>query len=217
MNLPTTYGTILIRLFLKENTTADLDIIHRYQNASSLKEVPRNVTRAASPPGNLTSLAPNNSLLGIQTIDALLSFAAKITPYGQPENYTDRARVAGILGAAGVYDGAYHPVAGINLTQASAIANASISADVTASSHVQTLTSNWTTFIPSYQGNYAKNYGARAYVAIYGYQALTTRQVIYPGYGSSLGFSVGFNLADNQSLLLSFSGKPQLKQSGICY
>lgn len=56
VNLPTTHGTMLIRLFVKQNTTADLSVLHAYQNASSLVEISRSVTRAASPGGNITSL-----------------------------------------------------------------------------------------------------------------------------------------------------------------
>jgi hypothetical protein len=106
VNLPTTHGTMLIGLCVKENTAADLKILHAYQNASSLVDIPRSITRAASLTGNTTSRRPNGSLLGISTLKKLLQFAASFTPYNQSENYTDRARVAGILGAAGIYDGA---------------------------------------------------------------------------------------------------------------
>jgi hypothetical protein len=214
VNLPTTHGTMLIRLFVKQNTTADLDILHGYQDASSLVEIPRSITRAASPTGNITSLGPNGSLLGISTLEKLLQFAASFTQYNQPENYTDRVRVAGILGAAGVYNGAYHPLSSINLTQAAVIANASITANINNPSHIRNFTNGWELSIPSYQGNYGENYSPRAYIAINGYQQQTVLQTLYPGY-KNIGFSSNFNLEVNQSLLLTFSKKPVLKQSGF--
>jgi hypothetical protein len=214
VNLPTTHGTMLIRLFVKQNTTADLDTLHGYQNASSLVEIPRSMTRAASPTGNITSLGPSGSLLGISTLEKLLQFAASFTPYNQPENYTDRARVAGILGAAGIYDGTYHPSSSINLTQAAIIANASITTDINTPSHIRNFTNNWELSIPSYQGNYGTNYSPRAYIAINGYQQQTTLQTLYPGY-KNIGFSSNFNLEANESLLLTFSRRPVLKTSGF--
>ena len=214
VNLPTTYGTMLIRLFVKQNTTEDLNILHSYQNASSLTEIPRTITRAASPSGNVTSLGPNGSLLGISTLEKLLQFAASFTPYNQPENYTDRARVAGILGAAGIYDGHYHPLSSINLTQAAVIANASITADINNPSHIRNFTNGWELSIPEYQGNYGENYAPRAYIAINGYQQQTVLQTLYPGY-KNIGFSSNFALEANESLLLTFSKKPVLKPSGF--
>lgn len=216
VNLPTTHATMLIRLFVKQNTTEDLNQLHIYQNASGLTPIPRQNTTytAPSPAGNLSSLAPNGSLLGISTSEKLLSFAAKFVPYNQPENYTDRYRVASILGAAGLYSGSYHAPADLNLTLAETIANASITADIRTPSHVRYLSNDWQLTIPSYQGNYATHYAPRAYIAIAGYQQQTVRQTLYPGY-KNVGFSSTFSLAANQSLLLTFSGKPLLRPSGF--
>lgn len=87
VNLPTTYGTMLIRFILLQNSTVDLDTVHGYQNASFLT----NVTRASSipPSPNLTSLAPNGTLSGIDTPAKLLNLSSKLIPFDQPENYTD--------------------------------------------------------------------------------------------------------------------------------
>lgn len=214
INLPTTHATSLIRLFVKQNTTEDLNILHTYQNASLLTAIPRDTSYALSPAGNLSSLAPNGSLLGISTPEKLLAFAAKFVPYNQPENSTDRYRVASILGAAGIYDGQYHAQPGLNLTYASAIANASISADIAEPSHVRDLGNDWELTIPSYQGNYGTHYAPRAYIAIGGYQQQTVLQTLYPGY-RNVGFSSTATFQPNTSLLFTFSGKPKLKASGF--
>lgn len=153
-------------------------------------------------------------MLGISTIEKLLQFAASFTPYNQPENYTDRVRVASILGAAGVYDGAYHPATSVNLTQAATVANASITADISDPLHIRNFTNGWELSISAYQGNYGTYYSPRAYIAINGYQQQTVLQTLYPGY-KNIGFSSNFELEANQSLLLTFSRKPVLKETGF--
>lgn len=160
INLPTTYGTILIRFLVLQNTTSDLNIIQRYQNASSLVEVPRKASYAASPPNNasLSSLAPSGSLLGINTPPKLLDFASRFVLYNQPEVASERQRVAGILGQAGIYDGQYSPPSGVKMTQAVRIANSSIAADVTNPANIRKQTSDWQVSTEGYQGNFGKNY-----------------------------------------------------------
>ncbi|KAF2026382.1 hypothetical protein EK21DRAFT_74358, partial [Setomelanomma holmii] len=209
VNLPTTHATVLIRLLVRENTTADLNIIQRYQNASALTEVPRAVSYAPSPPTNssLSSLAPNGSLLGIDSPAKLLDFASRFVLYNQPELINERQRVVGILGQAGVYGGSYTPPSGVNLTLAAQIANSSITADINRSQNIRYQTNDWQLSIQEYQGNYGKNYAGRAYVAIAGYQQQRVGQTLYPGY-KSLGFTSQFSLAPNTSLLFTFSGKP---------
>lgn len=209
---------MLIRLFVKQNTTADIDQIHSYQNASSLTNVIRNpaeqVAANASTTPSLASLAPNGTFLGVQTPLELLNLSAKLVQYNPPENLTDLDRVSSTLTLAGLYNGEYHPPAGVNLTYASAIANATISADITNSSHIRELGNNWQVSIPSYQGNYGTNYGVRAYIAIAGYQQQTVRQTLYPGY-KNLGFTSIVTLQPNTSALFTFSGKPPLKTAGF--
>lgn len=207
---------MLIRFLLFQNTTADLNAIHAYQNASSLTNVTRaninNDTSVSAPP--LTSLAPNGTFSGIDTPAKLFNLSAALVPFNQPENYTDRYRVATTLARAGIYDGTYTPNPSINLTQAAAIANATISADIKDPAHLRIFTNDWELSIVSYQGNFGENYGARAYVAIAGYQQQTVRQTLYPGY-KTLGFTSQVTLQPNTSYLLTFSGKPQLKATGF--
>ena len=216
VNLPTTYGTILIRFLVLQNTTSDLNIIQKYQNASSLTEIPRKASHAPSPPNNasLASLAPNGSLLGIDTPEKLLDFASRFVLYNQPELASERQRVAGILGQAGIYSGSYTPPSGVNLTQAALIANASITADVTNPVNIRKQSNDWQISTEAYQGNFGSNYAGRASVAIAGYQQLPAQQVLYPGWRST-GFTSRFSLAPNQSLLWTFSGKPSVQAQGF--
>lgn len=213
VNLPTTHGTMLIRLFVLQNTTADLNIIHTYQNQSSLTTLNRTSSRAPSPSGNLTSLAPNNTLLGIDTPAKLFNLTAKLAPYNQPIVTADRYRVASILGQAGIYDGHY-VAQGVNLTYASLIANNSITADLANTTHIRQQSNNWVLPIVAYQGNYSTHYAPRAYVAIYGYQEQTVAQTLYPGY-ENIGFTSVFTLENGTSALFTFSGKPLLDPTGF--
>ena len=58
VNLPTTYGTMLIRLLVRHNTTEELNTLHTYQNASHLAPVHRKAVNAPATP-KLTSQASN--------------------------------------------------------------------------------------------------------------------------------------------------------------
>ena len=215
VTLPTTYGTMLIRLLLLSNTTSDLNIVHTYQNASNLNPVNRTTPSwVTGQVPSLNSASLNGSFLGINTPTKQFAFAAKLLQYNQPENYTDRYRVATLLTRAGLYNGEYHPQPGVNLTQAAAIANSSITADVTSPSHVRNEGNGWLLFAPSYQGNYGTNYAAAAYIALFGYQAQNVRQTLYPGF-NALGFNSMFTLAPNSALLVTFSGKPVLQTAGF--
>ena len=198
VNLPTTYGTMLIRYLVLQNTTADLNIIQGYQNASRLTPVNRTASAQNTTSPNITSVAPNGTFLGIQTLAEQLSLAAKIVAFNQPENYSERYRVAEILGRAGIYNGQYYSQPGVNLPQAAVIANASITADITNSSHIRTYANNWELPIPSYQGNFGTHYASRAYVAIAGYQEQTVVQTLYPGH-NGLGFTNIVSLPANLS------------------
>lgn len=211
VNLPGSYGTMLIRILLLQNTTEDLNAVHTYQNASRLSQVDRNSSNSAP---SLQSLALNGSLLGIEGPAQQLEFAARLVNYSQPEIYSDRQRVSRILSSAGLIDGNYTAPRGINLTEAAVIANASITEDVEGPAHLREEGNDWQLSIASYQGNYGTHYSAAAYVALFGYQQQTILQTLYPGY-RSLGFTSVFSLEPNKSLLLSFSGKPQLEEHGF--
>ena len=215
VNVPTTFGTMLIRLLLLHNTTEDLNAVHTIQNASHLRPIPRTLAAlSANPAVSLHSLAPAGGFLGIDGPEKQLSFAAKLVALNQPGVYSQRYRVATILARAGLYTGAYHCPPSLNVTEAAAVANASITADVQAPAHVRNEGNGWELQIPSYQGNYGTHYAAAAYVALYGYQQLRVDQTLYPGYGA-LGFTTAFNLEANQSVLFTFSAKPKLKATGF--
>jgi hypothetical protein len=128
--------------------------------------------------------------------------------------HSDRFRVASILSQAGLYDGHYRQPAKLNLTHVGVIANSTITLERQTSQAIQDQGNGWTLQRPSYQGDYGVNYASRAYVALAGYQQLTQHQALYPEF-EGRGFSSVFQLESNESLLVTFSGKPQLSKMGF--
>ena len=216
VNLPTTYGTMLIRILLLANTTADLTKVQTWQNASHLANVTRSSSLAnnALPAPNVTSLTlSKNTFLGIDTPAKLLNLSARLLPYNGARTYSDRYRVDSILGYAGLLGGKYIPTPDLNLTYAAAIANASVSTQLSDPTNVRQLGNGWQLSIPSFQGDFGTNYASRAYIAITGYQQQTIDQTLYPGYNGASFNSL--SLEANQSLLVTYSGKPPLKAAGF--
>ena len=145
VNFPTTYGTSLIRLLLKQNTTANLDVVHRIQNETSLVTIPRQFSQQ----GSLLPAAPaftsaliNGSLTG-SSVQQRLQLLARVAAYNQPETLADRYRVANILGLAGIVGTNYTKPADVNLTQAWIIASNTINAFVADPANIQYVGNDW--------------------------------------------------------------------------
>ena len=151
VNLLTTYAGMLVRLAVRQDTTEEINTLNRYQNASILKPIERETTRVHGP--GLQSTALGGELLGIESPAQQLEFAARLLPYNQPDVYTERYRVASILSQAGLYNGHCHPLPNVNLAQAAAIANASISADIERPHAIRQEGNDWRLLTPAYQGN----------------------------------------------------------------
>lgn len=215
VNLPGSYGTMLIRLEVIQNTTAELNVLHGYQNASHLQAINRTAqtpyTQLAPP---LKSLSLNGSFLGIRSPAQQLEFAARLVQYNQPYVYSDRGRVASILTLAGLYNDKYHPHHNANLTEAAVIANHSITADVNNPNHTRYQGNDYYLQTPSYQGLYGTHYASAAYVALSAPQEQITTQTLYPGY-RSVGFNILYPVPAGAAWRFTFSGKPRLKRYGF--
>lgn len=215
VNLPGAYGTMLIRLEVIQNSTAELELLHSYQNASRLVEVNRTHSfDTFNPAPALQSVARNGTLLGIRTPAQQLDFASRVVPYNQPLVVADRHRVATILALAGLYDNRYHCSHRINLTQAAVVANASIQADVNSASHTRYQGNDYYLQIPSYQGVYGTHYASSAYVALSAPQEQVVNQTLYPGF-RSVGFNSLYPVPEGGAWLFTFSGKPKVKEHGF--
>ncbi|KAL8827426.1 MAG: hypothetical protein Q9191_003193 [Dirinaria sp. TL-2023a] len=206
INAPTTHGTGLFRLLLKFNTTDNLNIVHRLQNATTLTPVPRAIAQPNTPASpQWTPAFFNQSFTGTPP-EQLLQLLARVAPYNQPLAASERFRVASILGDAGIVGGNYSRPSSVNITQAYAIANATISRDIADNSTINFLANGWQLPRPDYAGNFGTHYSHRAYIARTGYQQLLTSIVLYPGLnGPAFG---PFSIAGNKSFLYTWSGKP---------
>ena len=150
VNSPTTYGTLLIRLLLKYNTTENLNIVHQIQNQTKLVPVPRAIQQPytlAAP--RFTGSLINDSLTGTPP-EQLLQLLSRIAVYNQPARLSERYRIANILGQAGLVSGTYIRPAGVNITQAYAIANATIQKYITDPNTINFVGNNWQLQKPGY-------------------------------------------------------------------
>lgn len=221
---------MLIRILVKQNTTADLNIIHGYQNTYNLTATPRTLTQPNSLQApTLTLPVLNNGTLAGSPALQILQLLAKIAPFNQPEILTERYRVASILGQAGLVNGQYYPPTGVNLTQAYAIANATITDIVTDPANINYVGNGWQLSITPFEGNFGTNYAPRTYIAQTGYQQVSSstyfqldsankRQLVpyitlYPGWDGPSFRS--YTLAPNTSFLFTFSGKPPVGSLGF--
>lgn len=209
MNAPTTHGTALFRFLLKYNTTDNLDRVHAIQKATTLTPVPRVIKQPNTPKApKWTPALFNESFTGTPP-EKLLQLLARVAPWNQPASDSERYRVASILGLAGIVGGTYTTQAGVNVTQAYAIANATISRYITDKDTINFLANGWQLPRPQYAGDFGTNYAHRAYIARTGYQQLLSSIVLYPGLnGPAFG---PFELAGDKAFLYTWFGKPPVK------
>jgi hypothetical protein len=204
----TTYGIMLGRILVRQNTTEDIATIRSYQDQTFLKTIPR----IRSQP--FAEQAPRLSRGLIDTSDApdrvtgYLNLLAKIGRFNQPDVYADRYRVASKLGLAGIADGIYTPPPGINLTAATVAANKSISAAY--SQNLVDVGNNWVIPKVKCQGIFGLEYGCRAYRALRGYLGLVQSENLF-----ITNKSDNLTLNATSAFLFTFFGKPPIKSTGF--
>ncbi|MCJ1387052.1 hypothetical protein MMC17_010181 [Xylographa soralifera] len=218
VDFPTTYGSILIRILLRDNTT-DVPIVQAIQKQISVFSVERcDSSRPQAP--TLTPALLNSSLntttaallfpgsLDATTVVQLLNLTARLSAYDPPENTSETSSVNGQLALAGLHYGIYTPPAGTNLTLASLLADKSLTTSIQAPSLYKSFGNNWRTFISAASGNFHSYYAARAFIAWSGYLELVQYEALYPEYFGSASGNAIMTVAANQSILLTFSEKP---------
>lgn len=201
--ISTTYAILAIRLGIESTTDADLLQLRNYQNSSTL------TTTQRSSIGTVPSLSKLGDLSALQTVEGQLEFTANLIPFNPIQVVSDRSRVEGNLAQAGISGGRFVAPAGIDLDMAQDIANESMIADVTNPENTVVLNNGWTMPIPSYQGNYGVHYAVQAVRATSAFQTQTL--ALYP----NQPLIAGSGLDSSTSLLLTFSGKPPLLETGF--
>jgi len=214
VDYPTTYGTLLVRILVRGNSTAELATVHKYQAGIGLTAVPRTTTQPYTLPAPVLTpslLQSNATSAPAQLLDLLARFAS----FNGPEILSDIYRVANKLGLAGLAGGVYDQPPSVNLTAIASTAATSIAAVASLPSNLISLGNGWSVLQSSISGNFGTNYAARALIAESGYLQLTSEQVIYPSWSAG-GLNGGStSLSANQSYLITFSGRPPILSDGF--
>ncbi|KAK5127186.1 hypothetical protein LTR85_008547 [Meristemomyces frigidus] len=214
INAPTTYSLLDGRIYVKANTSQDLQVVHGYQRELTATLL----NRTASP--DVGTYAPELSL-GLLAVNGTfhsaaernLELLARLAPYNQPVVQSDRWRVASVLGASGIYGGHYHPQPTVSVTDAQHRANSTIkSASLDSSSYVN-FGGGWYADALEIAGDFGTDYAYRAFSATEFYPELVPSQALYPR--SRLYYNMGFALPAGQSLLFTFSDIPPVNTDGF--
>lgn len=144
-----------------EVTAEDLNTLRSYQDAIALVKV--EMTASSAVP-SLEKMDIPDSVSGV---DEQFRLAARLFPFNPPQTISDRERVSGILSKAGLINGTYLPQTGIDLEEASTIANNSATAASINHANMVELGKNWTIPKPSFQGNFGTNYDSLVSKSVY--------------------------------------------------
>ncbi|KAI9871211.1 MAG: hypothetical protein M1830_003194, partial [Pleopsidium flavum] len=206
VNFPTTYGSLLIRILLRNNGT-DLNIVHSYQAQISLSPVNRTALSLSKPVAPSLSVDLLNGSLTGSPPQQLLQLTARLSPYNQPELRSEVSNVSRILELAGLRGGSYNQPAGVNLTEAEEVATLSISNDLTKAESREYFNHGWLQFVPAISGNFFSDFAARAYIAVTALGQLVSSEALYPQF---VGESADANLyiGAQQATIFTFSAKP---------
>jgi hypothetical protein len=186
---PTPIGSLLVRVEVKNNST-DVAHVDSYLHNSTLTSI--NPRTPYLPALTLTDFAQLSNTTELST----LQLTARLESRAAPETDLFKAAVPAILALAGISNGSYRQPAGLNLTLASALAHASISAFENVPSNYPSLGNGWS--IP------------RAITAVQLYVENTPNNALYPTLESTQ-----LSLTDSEAYLFTFSGKPPVADDGF--
>jgi hypothetical protein len=202
---PTTIGSLLVRVEIKNNTT-DLADVDAYMKNCTLTTI--NPHTPSFPPLTLADFAD----LANSTTLSTLELTARLQSRAPPEAASFKAAVPEILALAGISNGSYNKPACVNLTLATALANASASAFINAPSSYTSLGNGWSILNNSYSGTFDDGTAIipRDLIAVALYLQNTPENAIYPTLGSTQ-----LSLTDSEAYLFTFSGKPPVAADGF--
>jgi hypothetical protein len=202
---PTLIGTLLVRVEVKNNSTdvADVDSYLLNSNLTSI-----NPRTPSLPALTLTDFAHLSNTTALST----LQLTARLESRAPPETALFQAAVPAILALAGICNGSYRQPASVNLTLASALANASASAFTKAPSSYPRLGNGWSVLNNSYSGSFESGTAIipRALTAVSLYLQNTASNALYPTLESTQ-----LSLTDSEAYLFTFSGKPPVADDGF--
>ena len=201
----TPIGTLLVRVEVKNNSTDVADVDSYLLNSTLTSINPRTPSLPALTPADFANLSNITAL-------STLQLTARLESRAGPETAFFQAAVPAILALAGICDGSYSQPASVNLTLASALANASASAFTNAPSSYPSLGNGWSALNNSYSGTFESGtaFIPRALTAASLYLQNTASNSLYPTLGSTQ-----LSLTDSEAYLFTFSGKPPVADDGF--
>lgn len=208
---PTTYGATFVRWLV--NAT-NLGLIQTYHNATAIRSVIRLETSTLPSLVSLLQDSGNASTVAGHVLDLLAKYGA----VDGPEVPTDSGILENNMQLAGISEGVYVPVEGVNLTQANS--TALTEARLGAAYAQIDLGNGWKVLDPSDTGDHGAKYDIRTAVAASAYEMLKFPKAIYPSssdgasHGSLVG-SGGLNVGANESYIYTFSRPPPLGRLGF--
>ncbi|CAG7990444.1 unnamed protein product [Penicillium salamii] len=209
INAPTPYGQLIARFEAMNNST-DFDTIHQLQNKSTIHLATRSRLGDATAP----QLGPN--MLNSSTYSGdiptrIMQMLARFAPHNPPRNISDLPRVNRMLKTAGIDKGHYKSQVR-NLTTVAQTAAQKVGVAFNQPQNVMNLTHDWQMIAPAAQGEYNTNYYMRAFMANWGYLALTAQESLYPMYA---GDGDTLKLGADEAYIFTFSGKPPVMKQGF--
>lgn len=200
VNSPTTQGSILIRILVKNNGT-DLNYVQGTLESCNATGVARDEIYGA-PLSNATFAGILDSN---DTTTATLRLLARLNDQNPPFNITDFGFVVSQLREAGIYGGRYHQT-GVNLTLVELVVVESIKSF--ALDGLESLGNGWEHNVPS--GLYGSRYIDRTFAAKTGYLEQIASQALYPGLADN-----EMQVSETQSYIYEFGSKPPVTASGF--
>lgn len=213
INAPTLYGTFLARFLVKNNGT-DLERVHEVQNQTAVTPVPPSDNLPSRLFASALSVEMLNDSLPQDTASRIMELTARIHPHNPPRNISDLPHVNRMLWKAGIHHGRYQPSTQ-NLSAVAQRAVQSVQAAASSPENRVDLGNGWRGLEPAVQGDYGVVYKMRAYVARFGYLALTASEALYPSYYSPETHDTTLNLEANEAFVVTFAGKPPLTPHGF--
>ncbi|KAH6694084.1 hypothetical protein F5X68DRAFT_248707 [Plectosphaerella plurivora] len=208
MYLPSAYGVGMLRI-RSSSASEDLNGARRLQAGFQIRERKR-CGRPIAPPLDFSLLQDDEFSIGkVSLFELALRLAAKLAPYNQPYIVGDLAWVNNTLRNAGIKDGRFSLPAGTNLTAATSTSNSSVQALLNTPGILIDLGNGWTMRAPRVIGKYGSFYIMRYFLASRGYLALTSEQVLYPSYLSSI------SLPEGRSAVVEFPSRPKILPGGF--
>ena len=202
-------GTLLVRVELKQNDTTDIVYIINYLNQIKLTPINNhtNVLLPLSPSDfqNLSASAPEQTL----------QLTAHLHARNLPQKPAFASAIEPILHAAGIDSntGVYVTPPNVNLTQASAMANATLSKWTQDPHNDVPLNNGWSIFSPNVAGTYLNGTDivARVVVAEEAYLQNSPDEAIYPQPPQQ-----AYQLQEGEAYILTVvGGRPPVKSIGF--